>query len=333
MKVYNEKLNEEMSEELYELLNSYRKKRNFIAKQYIKEKALLLNRYLSKYHLNACVIAISGGIDSAVVLGIVNYAANLKNSPIKKIVPLLLPLLNSSGVTHQDEATERGLELCNYLKLKGNVLDLSEINQSIRDLVEDKLGIIPDNWAIGQLGPYSRTPIIYYTTSLLSSTGFGSIVCGTTNLDEGGYLGYVGKASDAMVDLQLISDIHKSEVYDVAKELNLPKSIINVIPTGDMYDDRSDEMVFGASYDFVELYLNYLNEDKVTKEKILSNLSIKALNQFAFYASNLEHLHKYNYHKYIAKSPAIHLDLWDSSVKDGWDNYYENMIKALEKSS
>ena len=98
-----------------------------------------------------------------------------------------------------------------------------------------------------------------------------------------------------------------------------------------MYDSRTDETVFGASYDFVELYLNYLNMEESEKEKILNNLNEESRKQFDLYSKNLENLHRYNLHKYMSKSPAIHLDLWDSSVKGGWDNYYKITKEWLEK--
>ena len=331
MKVYNEQSDKNLSEQLKEIQKEIRKKRNFNPKEYIEQKSNLLNEYMNKYGLKACVIAISGGIDSAVVLGIVKKASEQTNSPIKKIMPMLLPILKSTGVTNQNEATNRGKELCEKLDLKPYIIDLTSINNEIRKSLEPVIEIKGEDWAIGQLGPYSRTPVLYYTTSLLNQEGFGAIICGTTNKDEGAYLGYVGKASDGMVDVQVISDIHKSEVYQVARELGIPKSIIEAIPSGDMYDSRTDETVFGASYDFVELYLNYLNMEDSEKEKLISSLDEKSKEQFDFYAKNLENLHKYNLHKYMAKSPAVHLDLYDSSVKGGWDSYYKVLREWLRK--
>ena len=331
MKVYNEQSDRNLSEQLKEIQKEIRKKRNFNPKEYIEQKSNLLNEYMNKYGLKACVIAISGGIDSAVVLGIVKKASDQTNSPIKKIMPMLLPILKSTGVTNQNEATNRGKELCEKLDLKPYIIDLTSVNNEIRKSLEPVIEIKGEDWAIGQLGPYSRTPVLYYTTSLLNQEGFGAIICGTTNKDEGAYLGYVGKASDGMVDVQVISDIHKSEVYQVARELGIPKSIIEAIPSGDMYDSRTDETVFGASYDFVELYLNYLNMEDSEKEKLISSLDEKSKEQFDFYAKNLENLHKYNLHKYMAKSPAVHLDLYDSSVKGGWDSYYKVLREWLRK--
>ena len=331
MKVYNEQSDKLISEQLMKGLSNIRKNRNFNAKEYIEKKSNLLNKYMNKYVLKACVVAISGGIDSAIVLGIIKKAFEKSDSPIKRIIPMLLPVMKSTGVTNQSEATERGKELCERLQLKPYIVELSKINTEIRNALETEIGIKGEDWAIGQLVPYSRTPILYYTTSLLNQAGFGAIICGTTNKDEGAYLGYVGKASDGMVDVQIISDIHKSEVYQVARELNIPESIIEVTPSGDMYDNRTDETVFGASYDFVELYLNYLNMEDKEKEQLIYNLDEKSKEQFDFYAKNLENLHRYNLHKYMAKSPAIHLDLYDSSVKGGWDNYYKITNEWLKK--
>ena len=331
MKVYNEQSDKLMSEQLTDILADIRKRRNFNPKQYIEQKTNLLNKYMKKYGLKACVVAISGGIDSAIVLGLIKKASEAKDSPIERILPMLLPVMKSTGVTNQCEATERGKELCEKLGVKPYIVELSQINNEIRKALEPEIGIKGEDWAIGQLAPYSRTPVLYYTTSLLNQSGLGSIICGTTNRDEGAYLGYIGKASDGMVDIQLISDIHKSEVYQVAKELDIPESIIKAIPSGDMYDSRTDETVFGASYDFVELYLNYLNMEESEKEKILNNLNEESRKQFDLYSKNLENLHRYNLHKYMSKSPAIHLDLWDSSVKGGWDNYYKITKEWLEK--
>lgn len=331
MKVYNAKSDKPMTDQLHKLINNMRLKKNFNAKDYVGKKAKIINEYMNKFNLKSCVVAVSGGIDSAVVLGIINYAFKQENTPIKKVIPLLLPITKSTGVTNQEDATIRGKELCDKLGLKPYIIDLSKINSVIREDLESVIGITGDDWAIGQLGPYSRTPILYYTTSLLCQEGFNAIICGTTNKDEGTYLGYIGKASDGMVDVQIISDIHKSEVYKVGEYLDIPKSIMEVTPSGDMYDNRSDETVFGAPYDFVELYLNYLNFDDNKKEKLLNSLDKDSREQFDFYANNLENLHKYNLHKYMGCSPAIHFDLWDSSVKNGWEGYYDRFKKIMDK--
>ena len=323
MKIHNEYQNLKLGSELAQKLEEIRKSYNFNVDNYIEDKCKLLNEYMSKCNLSGCVVAISGGIDSSIVLALVNKASKMENSPIKKIVPMCLPLTGSIGVTGQDEATIRATELCTVLGLKPVVADLTQINNSFRDLLEPKLNIEADAWGIGQLGPYIRTPALCYVNTLLNCTGIHSITVGTTNRSEFGYIGYIGKFSDEAVDVQLISDIYKSQVYEVAKRLNVPQSILDVAPTGDMFDGRVDEQVFGASYDFVELYYEYKNMEDGKKNEFLDSLSIKAKEEFSNSASNLETMHKYNLHKYISKSPAVHLDLFDASVKGGLGNYFK----------
>lgn len=322
MKCYNETKSYEMHPELIERLTEIRKKRNFNVKNYIENKTNLLNQYMNNSNLNACVVAVSGGIDSAIVLGLVYKASQKEDSPIKKIIPVLLPCYDNTGVTNQEDATKRGRDVCERFNLSPVIINMHDIVNVIRNQVETETRLDTDNWAIGQLVPYSRTPVLYYITSLLNVSGYKAIIVGTTNFSEGGYLGYVGKASDGMVDVQLISDIYKSEVYKVAKDLDIPKSILNVTPAGDMYDNRTDIEVFGAPYDFVELYQEYLRMSKREKNELINRISYEAEAkiQFKEYRKNIEHLHSYNKHKYLCGSPAVHLDLMDSNVPGGWQN-------------
>ena len=333
MKVYNETMDDILHEGITRQLTKYRKTKDFKAKRYIKAKCKYLNEYMKRCGLDTCIVAVSGGIDSAVVLGLINEAKKIKRSPIKLIIPVCLPAYKNVGVTNQLDATERGIELCEHLGIKHGVINVNEAASIIENDIENVFNLKMDNWAIGQLVPYTRTPYLYGLTALMTANNNKAILVGTTNRDEGAYLGYVGKASDGLVDVQLISDIHKSEVYKVADELKLPKSIIDITPAGDMYDDRVDTDVFGAPYDFVELYMQLLKMSNYERENAVRCMcySKEGKEQYSKYSSNLEKLHKYNRHKYLALSPAVHLDLWDCSCPDGWINYYERTKKFMEE--
>ena len=318
MKVYNPKSNFILTTEILNLIHVYRKAKNFNPNQYIKIKAELLNKYMTKFGLKSCVIAVSGGIDSALVLSLVHYASQLKNSPIKKIIAVSLPVSNSEGATGQDSATSRAKELCDSLNIKQHVIELNSAHHLLEQNVSQSLNIESDSWALGQLVAHTRTPTLYYTATLLTQEGFPAIIVGTTNRDEGLYLGYFGKASDGLVDVQLISDLHKSEVYLASVSLNVPESILTVSPQGDMYDGRVDEEVFGASYDFVEFYLHYMTLTKDLQSIIFNQLSNDSQEQFLFLKTNLDNLHKYNRHKYFSASPAVHLDINNMLINEGW---------------
>lgn len=311
MKVYNEPV--EMTPLLHQVLAAYRDKRGFHAETWVQTKIRLINRYFNKSNLTGAVVGVSGGVDSAVALTLIKMASEQPGSNIKKIVPLLLPALDFDGATKQDSATAKGEELCRKLGLKPVVFTkLTNLASLITDELEAVLELDSTPWARGQLVAYARTPLLYNTCSILTDNGNPALVVGTTNLSEGGYLGYVGKASDGMVDLQVISDLYKSEVYAVAEYIGVPESIMSATPTGDMFDGREDKEVFGASYDFVELYHLWLQEGS----------DPQFLNYPTFLAGreNLENLHSYNGHKYLYGSPSIHLDIMNAHIPGGWQN-------------
>lgn len=308
-----------LNEDLMVLLNEIRLDRGFNAQTYLDAKAHMLNSYLNHAGLSSVVVAVSGGIDSAVVLGIAAYAQQQINSPIQRIVAITLPDRDNPGVTGQDEAASLAHEVCRSQGVEPLTVEMGDIVLNITGNVEQALGLPDDEkarWCRGQATSYARTPVYYYATSVLAAQGTPGVVLGTTNLSEGGYLGYFGKASDGMVDLQMISDIYKSEVYQLGKLLNVPQAVMDRAPTGDMYDATTDEVVFGAPYDYVEIF----QEMRRTGKEYENFMDTETLHLMTLWNDNLERMHKYNAHKYLGRSPAVHLDIMPCAMPGGWDN-------------
>ncbi len=300
--------------ELAAELARVRAARAFDPATYLVQKVNLLLAYLTTHNLRGAVLGMSGGIDSAVVLGILRVAQARAPEVLKRIVPLMLPTLQDA--VGQDEAVIRAKAQCVAWDVDRHVVDLRPTHAALRRQLEAHL--LNDHycsqWASGQLTSYIRTPALYFATSLLTDRGIPSVVVGTTNRDEGAYLGYVGKASDGMVDLQLIADLHKSEVRALAKHLDVTQAILDAVPSGEMFDGRVDEEVFGAPYDFVELYLARLCGHTLD----LRRWSEAEHRQYDSLVENLEALHRYNAHKYLVGSPAVHLNVLESAVPGGW---------------
>ena len=191
-----------------------------------------------------------------------------------------------------------------------------------------------DAWASGQLVSYLRTPALFYLTSLETQRGRPSLLIGTTNRDEGGFIGYFGKAADAMVDLQLISDIHKSEIVAASRLLGVPQSVLDAAPTGDIYDGRNDEQLIGASYDFIELHSLLLSSgDQTEQRRLTASLSTEAREQFDHFTARLNTLNRQNAHKYLGGSPAVHLDVYERAVPGGWRVETVQAAQAVNNST
>ncbi|CCW70653.1 unnamed protein product [Phytomonas sp. Hart1] len=278
--------------ELKRALEGYRQRRHFNALEWVAGKTTALNCYMRDHGLTVCVTNVSGGVDSAVVLALCARAMGCAGSPIVKNVGVCQP--NQSS----DWALTRGMENIAACQATAVMVDQTHLHTALSGLVEDAVGIRAKDFASGQLRCYMRTPTIYYISQLFSQEGTPAIVMGTGNKDEDFYLGYFCKAGDGVVDLQLISDLHKSEVYLVAEALGVPESTRLAPASADLWEGHTDEDELGFPYDFVELFTGwYIEQNETTKIDFIEGLSYEARCQFKAYAKACEDVHRRNAHK------------------------------------
>lgn len=297
---------------LPEYADHFRMRRAFVVEEVLAQKIEKISAYCRDSTIDALVVGVSGGIDSAVVLGILEMVKKQENSPIRDVLALLMPI-HTRGATDQDIALARGLLVVQSLNSRYDIWDLTNAQQAYTTLATP--ADTSTAWAEGQLASVVRTPALYYAAALLQAQGYSSLVVGTTNRDEGAYLGFFGKASDGMVDMQPISDLHKSEVYALARYLGIPQEIIDAVPTGNVYDGRVDEEMIGAPYWFIELYLLGKEYEIAVK---LEELSTTEREQYLRWSAAIERQHAKNAHKYRVGSPAVHMDVMPRSIPKGW---------------
>lgn len=300
---------------LEDLLADLRSQRGFDAQRALEQKRARIEAYFAAHDLDTAVVGVSGGIDSALTLALLAHTSRQPQSVIKKVVGALLPVY-TPGTTRQDEATSRGRLAIEAASAELWLADLSLATEAMHAALTQHSPYPSTPWAQGQLASYIRAPALYTCAALLQASGHRALVVGTTNRDEGAYLGFFGKASDGMVDLQPISDLHKSEVYALARHLELPKPLINATPSGDVFDGRVDEEMIGAPYWAVELILSLKCSSDAPK--LLATLDEDALATYKIYAQAVEQLHRHNAHKYKVGSPAVHLDVYPRAVPGGW---------------
>lgn len=302
------------------LLEYVRISRNFDPELYISKKANSLFNLCGgwgKKCIDTFVVPQSGGIDSAVVFWLLDEMKRNHNQDkfIKKIVPVFMPIYCNDGISGQEDAQRRAKEV---MEMRGYKYSQFDLTVTANYFFEQSDEFTPKKnvaWAHGQGACILRTPASYYIAAVLQTQGYKSIVVGTTNRDEGAYIGFFGKASDGMNDLQLISDLHKSEVIILAEYLGVPRSIIDATPKGDVFDSRVDEEMIGAPYWFLELYIRLREMQNLKKLDYLPKDEMQMSNKWI---KNIENLHNTNLHKYQVGSPAHYLDVYPRCVAGGW---------------
>lgn len=201
-------------------------------------------KWLKDYATNAgvkgFVIGISGGIDSAVT-SILCAKTGLK------VLCIEMPI-------HQPEShVSRGREHIRQLKndyhnVSDQLVDLTPVFEAFKSEVSLDGSQTVVDMALANTRARLRMTSLYYYAGLQ-----GLLVAGTGNKVEDFGVGFYTKYGDGGVDLSPIADLMKTEVYAVAKALDVSEAILNAAPSDGLFgDDRSDEDQIGASYPELE---------------------------------------------------------------------------------
>jgi NAD+ synthase len=102
---------------------------------------------------------------------------------------------------------------------------------------------------VANVKPRLRMSTLYYVANSLNY-----LVAGTGNRSEL-TIGYFTKYGDGGVDVLPIGQLTKNEVLDMARELEVPDSIIDKPPSAGLWAGQTDEEEMGFSYADLERYL------------------------------------------------------------------------------
>ena len=110
--------------------------------------------------------------------------------------------------------------------------------------------------------------------SLLYAKSYESekMVVGTSNKSEL-LIGYYTKWGDGGADFLPIGDLYKTQVYRLAKKMNVPEQIMNRTPTAELWEGQTDEEEIGMGYEELDKILICL-ERKFDEEKIVEKMGV-----------------------------------------------------------
>lgn len=246
---------------------------------------------IEKYMFNGAIIGISGGLDSAVVGKLL-----VDSIGRDKVYGLILPERDSSPQTVDDAKL-----VCDYLGIEYKIINITgilrklgvyslkppafpfpksvqsiysrniwkkESNPFIQDLTTQGNEKFLEALAYYRTKPRIRSTVLYFEAEKRNYA-----VIGCTNKTE--YtIGFYTKWGDEACDIEPIRHLYKTEVFELAKKLNIPQKIIDKKPSPDIAPGITDEFALGIDYAELDRILI-----KIEKEEDLSSENKDSINK------------------------------------------------------
>lgn len=217
-----------------------------------------LSDYVSNSGTKGFVVGVSGGVDSAVTSTLC----------AKTGLPTLVINMPIHQKANQFDRSNEHIEWLtnNFNNVKGIQSDLTKVFDSFSKIHPKSES---DLLSMANLRSRIRMANLYVYAS-----NNQYLVAGTGNKVEDFGVGFYTKYGDGGVDISPIADLMKSEVFSLAKILNIVQSIQDAAPTDGLWDDdRSDEEQLGATYDELEWAMKYaaknLNSQLTSRQKVV----------------------------------------------------------------
>lgn len=176
--------------------------------------------------LDGCVLGISGGIDSTVIAYLSVNALGKD-----KVHGVLMP--------YDKQNTEDAKLVAENLGINYEIINIKPVVKIFKKVAPH---YFDTNLSEGNLRARIRMCFLYGCANTKRS-----LVLGTGNKSEL-MIGYLTKYGDGGVDIEPIGHLYKTEVWELAKHIKVPKKIIEKAPSAELWDGQTDENELGFDY-------------------------------------------------------------------------------------
>ncbi len=203
---------------------------------------------ITKVGLKQAVLGLSGGVDSSVVASLLSRALGPQN-----VFALIMPyrLSNPESRAHAEL-------LAKQLKINFVVRDISPMVDAFFAEEPDA-----DHVRKGNKMARERMCLLYDY-----SAKYRALVIGTSNKTEL-LLGYGTIHGDLASAINPIGDLYKTQIWQLAEYLGVPRVIIDKPPSADLWVGQTDEQELGYTYQEIDRLLYYMVDLRYSNEMLL----------------------------------------------------------------
>ena len=192
------------------------------------------------------VVGVSGGIDSSVSCFLAVEALGAEN-----VLAIRMPYKTSS----QDSL--------DHAQMVIDATGAQSMTIPITEMADGLIQKFPDMSKLRQGNIMARCRMI---TLYDQSAAFGGLVVGTSNKTEI-LLGYSTQFGDAASAFNPIGDLYKTQLRQLAKDMGVPRVIIDKAPTADLWAGQTDEGELGFTYAEVDKLLYLMVDERYTPDE------------------------------------------------------------------
>ncbi len=201
-----------------------------------------------KFGFSRGVLGVSGGVDSAVSAALAARAFGPKN-----VLGVMMPYKTSNPDSEGDAR-----KVIAALGIESRRVDISAMVDGYCDA-----NGVTERIRRGNVMARSRMIVLYD----LSAEGRG-LVIGTSNKTEI-LLGYSTQFGDAASALNPLGDLYKHQVWQLARHLGLPASVIEKAPSADLFEGQTDENELGFTYAEVDRLLVRMIDERCSRDELV----------------------------------------------------------------
>jgi NAD+ synthase len=234
------------------------------ADEEIRNRVNFLKDYVKKSGTSGLLIAISGGIDSAVTTGLCKQATDeLSEETGKeyKTVGVFQPYGEQVDI-------EDSYAVAEAFNLKYRIE--TNIEEAVNEIaLEAEFGLksigIHQHLSRGGKGNVKARTRMVLQYALAFDLNL--LVVGTDHASEA-ITGFFTKYGDGAVDITPLSSLNKRQVRQLASKLGVPQSILDKAPTAGLWEGQTDEGELGITYDDNSDYLEGKAISDEAREKL-----------------------------------------------------------------